>query len=386
MTLLQISMSHLVRRKARLLLLVLGLAIAVGAVILLVNVSAAVQADIAHKLDEFGANILVVPKSEELALTFGGMAITGVSLDAKQLREEDLAAFGRIENAANISIVAPKLFQSARILEREAPFVGVRFENELRLKRWWRIEGRPPSGHGEALIGSEVRARLGLHLDQFFSIGEEPFVVTGVLEPTGSQDDAVVFIDLGEAQALFGRPGQLSLVEVAALCHDCPIEEIVRQVSTELPEADVMAIRQTIDSRMQAIHQFEHFSMGLSGVLLAVAALLMFTSVAGSVAERARDIGIFRAVGYRRSHIVRIILTETALASLLAGVFGYLAGTVLAGAVAPALGAHGAGSVTFSLPLFVLSVLLAQAVGLGASLYPAFKAARLDPVASLKAL
>ena len=386
MKLYNISINNLRRRRTKMIFLVLGLTIAVTTVVTLVTVSQAMNADIANKLDEFGANILVVPKSEELSLNYGGFAITGVSLDVQKLSEQDVEQIRTIKNKENIKIIAPKLLNVVTIVQREVMAIGVDFEQELQLKKWWKLSGQRPSGERDAVMGEEARKVLQLDLNDSFEIKGERFTVAGILEPTGSQDDGVMFIALKEAQRLFGKPQEVSLIEVAALCYDCPIEEIVRQTSEKLPGAKVMAIRQTIESKMEAMHRFEHFSYGISGVVLLVAALIVMTNMTASVNERTREIGIFRAIGFRQTHVMKIILTEAFLTSFIAGLSGYGVGIGVSKAVMPILTMNGDGLSLVSYPLLVFSVLLAVFIGIASSIYPAYKASRLDPTVALKAL
>jgi len=157
MRLQDISISNLRRRKARMIFLILSLVIAVSTVVTLITVSAVMNADIATKLDEFGANILIVPKSDGLSLTYGGMSVSGVSFDMKDLHEDDARKIRTIKNRDNISIIAPKLLNAAKVQERDVLVVGVDFEAEMRLKKWWSIVGRNPQANQEALIGAEAK-------------------------------------------------------------------------------------------------------------------------------------------------------------------------------------------------------------------------------------
>lgn len=386
MKLYNISLNNLRRRKTKMIFLALGLTIAVSTVVTLVTVSRVMNADIANKLDEFGANILIVPKSDDLSLIYGGMAVSGVSLGAQKLDEKDAEKIRTIKNSDNIKIIAPKLLNAASIRQREVLVVGVDFPQELQLKKWWRLSGKRPEARREAILGAEAKNKLQMEIGHFFEINGEPFVVAGVLELTGSQDDGIVFIDLKEAQQLFGKPQEVTLIEVAALCHDCPIEEIVRQTSEKLPTAKVMAIRQTIESKMEATHRFEQFSYGISGIVLLVAALIVMTNMTASVNERTREIGVFRAIGFRQTHIMKIILTEAFLTSFIAGVSGYFIGWGVSKLVTPILTMNGTDTSQVDYALFGFSVVLAVAVGLVSSIYPAYKASRLDPTVALRAL
>jgi putative ABC transport system permease protein len=344
------------------------------------------NADIATKLDEFGANILIVPKSDDLSLTYGGMTVSGVSFNTRALHEDDARKILTIKNSGNISIVAPKLLNVTKVQKRDVLVVGVHFEAEVRLKKWWSINGEKPQSSREALIGAEARNQLRLALRQDFELNGKTFTVAGILEPTGSQDDGIIFISLEEAQLLFGKRQQISLIELAALCYDCPIEEIVRQTSEKLPGAKVMAIRQTIESKMEAMHRFEHFSLGISLVVLFVGALIVFTNMTASVNERTREIGVFRAIGFRQTHIMKVILMEALITSFVAGVCGYFIGFSVSTFLTPMLTGNGGLAITINYMLLGFSIGLAVFVGLASSIYPAFKASRLDPTVALRAL
>lgn len=386
MKLQDISIGNLRRRKAKMILLILGLVTAVSTVVTLITVSAMMNADIAAKLDEFGANILIVPKSDGLSLTYGGMSLSGISFDIRDLHEDDIDRIRTIKNRDNISIVAPKLLNAATVQKRDVLVVGVDFEAEVRLKKWWSIVGKKPEANRETLIGAEAKNKLQLGLGQSFEINGEMFKVAGILEPTGSQDDGIIFVGLKEAQRLFGKEQEISLIELAALCYDCPIEEIVRQTSEKLPGAKVMAIRQTIESKMEAMHRFEHFSVGISLVVLFVGALIVFTNMTASVNERTREIGVFRAIGFRQAHIMKVILTEALITSFVAGTVGYFVGFAASRIVAPLLAGNGVLGVTVNYALLGFSVALAVFVGLVSSIFPAYKASRLDPTVALRAL
>ena len=94
-----------------------------------------------------------------------------------------------------------------------------------------------------------------------------------------------------------------------------------------LPGVKVSAIQQVVKTRMHALEQFRAFSLGVAAVVILIGALVVFVTMMGSVNERTREIGIFRALGFRRGHVVRLILMEAlAWLSLLSGLLGYLAG------------------------------------------------------------
>jgi putative ABC transport system permease protein len=94
-----------------------------------------------------------------------------------------------------------------------------------------------------------------------------------------------------------------------------------------LPDARVMAIQQVVKGRMETLHRFSTFSLGMSAVVILVGSLVVLTTMMSSVRERKEEIGIFRAMGFRKSHVMGIIFSEAAIISGPAGLIGYLVGT-----------------------------------------------------------
>lgn len=380
-----IAVNNLRRRKGKVFFLVAGLLIGVAAVVALLTTTSILEEDIAHKMDEFGANILITPRSEGLSLTYGGLSLGGFSFDIKELSQDDLAKIKTIENAANIRIVSPKVFGVFESPENKALVVGVEFAEELSLKKWWKIGGKEPVYDDEILAGKEAAERLRLKPGSETQIKGETFKVAGVLESTGSQDDNLIFMDLEKAQKLFGKQGKIGMAEIAAMCKNCPISDIVKQLSAAIPSAKVTAVQQVVEGRMDTLHSFRKFSLGISALVLLVGSMLVFVTMMGSVNERTREIGIFSAIGFRRSHIMKIILLEAFAVSLLAGVFGYLVGIGATRLLLTFLTEH---TLHFSLdPIIALAaVFLAVVVGIVASLYPALTAAKMDPSEALRTL
>ena len=247
------------------------------------------------------------------------------------------------------------------------------------------MDGRPPRNGHELVAGSAAAAALKLRTGATVSVDGRPFTVTGILRPTGSQDDDLLITDLGTAQGVLHKPGKVSMIQIAALCSNCPVEKIVAQLGGVLPGTKVTAMQDKVKNRMHAIDQFRAFSWLVAGVIIGIEALVVFVTMMGSVNERTREIGIFRALGFRRLHVTGLILIEAAVASLLAGVLGYLAGMGVSYALLPLLAGDGV-SVTWAPALAGGAVGLAVVIGAVASLYPALRASRMDPTVALRAL
>ncbi len=385
MTLKDISIKNLLRRKGKALFVLAGLVIGVSTVVGIISFVEAMTFDINHKLEKFGANILIVPRTENLTLSYGGLSLGGVSFEMQEIREAELTQVNFIKNARNIAALGPIVLGVVDVDSHKVLLAGVDFSASAILKPWWQLRGKVPDQNG-VLLGAEAARILNLNAGDRFEIKDRPFTVSGVLQPTGSQDDQLVFARLATAQALFDKAGRVSMAEVAALCQDCPIDEMVRQISTALPGAKVMAIQQVVKGRMQTLGHFKKFSFGISGVILLIGSLVVLVTMMGSVRERTDEIGIFRAIGFRKRHVMNIIFMEAAIVSALAGIIGYLLGWGSTKAAVHFFIKGHSGIVPFNFELAAGALILALFIGLVSSAYPAVMASRLDPSEALRTL
>ncbi|MBW2337264.1 MAG: ABC transporter permease, partial [Deltaproteobacteria bacterium] len=91
-----ISIKNLLRRKGKAAFVLAGLVIGVSTVVGILSYIEAMTNDINHKLEKYGANILIVPKTENLALSYGGLSLGGVSFEMEEILQKDLERVGKI--------------------------------------------------------------------------------------------------------------------------------------------------------------------------------------------------------------------------------------------------------------------------------------------------
>jgi putative ABC transport system permease protein len=375
----------LLRRKGKAAFVLAGIVLGVSTVIGIISYVEAMTNDINHKLEKYGANILIVPKTENLNLTYGGLSLGGVSFEMAEIHEKDLEQVSNIKNSKNIAALGPLVLGVARVGSHRVLMAGVNFQSVGILKPWWKVEGVLP-GEDAVILGAEAARVLKMEIGSRLKVNNKDLVVSGILKTTGSQDDQLIFTRLDTAQTIFGKSGRVSMAEVAALCKDCPIEDMVKQLSDALPGAKVMAIQQVVKGRMETLAQFKKFSYGISGVILFIGSMVVLVTMMGSVRERTDEIGIFRAIGFRKRHIMKIVFMEAAILSGLAGITGYFLGFGATKAALALFSESHSGNVPFSFELVASALMIALAVGLISSAYPAFMATRLDPNDALRAL
>ncbi len=403
-----IAFANLKRRKGKAAFLVIGIAIGIGTAVALLSLSASIKEEIGSQLDRFGANIVVVPQSNSLALDYGGISVSSVSFDVHQLKNEDARSVLDIPYRNRLSIVAPKILGAVAVEGREILVAGVDFENELKLKRWWHITGETPSAEQDVIAGYEVARALSIieptadsHLETVshsdhadvqipFKLVRDQIQlagfahhVSGVIAQTGGPEDRMIFGSLAHIQSLLGKPDQLSLIEVSALCKDCPVTDIVAQISNKLPHAKVSAIQQSVRARTETVERLTRFSAVVAAVVLAIGALMIFTTMTGSIVERTKEIGVLRAIGFRKTHIIKGLMIEVATISIAGGLLGWVAGIFASRLALPYFAETDIG---FHLQpsLALAAVGAGLVIGVLSSFYPIIRASRLDPSESVR--
>lgn len=414
-----IALANLRRRKAKALFLVVGISIGIATVTALLSLSSLIREEIGLQLDQFGANIIVVPRSNNLQLDYGGISVSGISFDTNQLSDQDVERLKEIPYRNRLSVVAPKILGAGEVEGQQVLLAGVDFSNELKLKRWWRLVGEKPASERDLLLGYDAAKALSViepsHADTSvpvtgtdsivieetgghkhaaeskafkivrdrLTVSGREFRVAGVLQPTGGREDAFLMGSLGSVQSILGRPNQLSLIEVSALCKDCPVEDIVGQIAGKLPNAKVTALQQSVRSRTETVERLARFAFAVSGVVLLIGALMIFTTMMGAVVERTKEIGVLRAIGFRRSHIIKGLMLEVMVISVAGGVLGWAAGLLASWALLPYFSQTGLGF-EVDPTLGLAAVAAALLIGALSSLYPTLRAARLDPTEAVR--
>lgn len=255
---------------------------------------------------------------------------------------------------------------------------------------------------GKADLGEAVAVSLDLRPGDTIDIAGEEFEINKVYSRRGTRDDLTVWIPLDKAQSILNRPGKINgILALECVCATEMIGQVRAEISEILPHAQVFEFSSLISARadvrqraarlheeilddemahqMQLREEKEQLASVLIILLIAGASVWIFVLILNNVRERKHEIGILRAIGFRRFQVLRIFLGKSLLMGLVAGIIGCLIG-VLVGVTWTGSGVAHSGSenlVTF--PLIITGLLLAPLLALSAGLLPSVMAANQDP-------
>jgi len=397
------ALDSLVNNKLRSGLTIIGIVIGVAAVISIVSVGRGAQGTITGSIQGIGTNLL---------FTFRGGSED--VRNPKPLTLGDAEAIADPFQAPSVANVAPMLQGSAKVAiggeSTTTSVVGVTPEYTI-VRNVGVTEGEfisPEHMLGKSsvvLLGTDVAEKLfdrteGL-VGETVRIEGQPFRVIGVLEPKGgssfSNEDDRVLVPLTTAQTRLLRRSSRNNVDLIIAQAVSP--EAVPQAAVEIAQilrtrhhnaigADdftILSQQDFLDTVKTITNVLTIFLGGIAAISLLVGGIGIMNIMLVSVTERTREIGLRKALGARKSDILMQFLTESALLSL----FGGLIGIGLGIAISYGVGAIAASkntplSPSIGVDTILMATIFSTVVGLFFGLYPANRAANLEPVEALR--
>jgi|SRR5680860_24985 len=375
MTLTDIAIQNLRRRKGKTAFLLLTFMLVIGITVTLNTLAKSMQYDLQKSLTQYDANVVITPKSEHFTLSYGGLSVPGVDYEIKHLNYDVLTKI-KTSQDLTISGIAPKIIGSVAGINKRYLIIGVDFPSELKMKPWWHIQGLQP-GDREVIIGADLALKENLIVGSTLELNHQKYPVVGVMQETGGSEDNGVFTNFTTAR-IITRLDSWSMIEL----NTAQPTKTAARLNELLPEAKVAEISQLVQSTKESVDRFSSFSLLASTLLSVIGVLIVFVTTMGNINDRIAEIGVFRAIGFRRRHILSILIREIVLVSFVGGVLGYLLGDIVPTLLGPIAFQK---TVLFQFhPLMALVALSASVlVGSISIVLPARRAVQLDPLAAL---
>ncbi len=376
----QFILKNVLQRKTRSALTMIGVAIAVTAVVALIGIADGCERSFRELYDKRGVDLLVMRAgaSERLSSTIPQRV-------GEQLRQLPGV---RAVNPGLIDVVSFEEANLTRVLLHGWTFDSALFK-ELRI-----LSGHKPERNDDkgVLVGIVLAKNLGKNTGDSLEIAGREFTIIGVYESFNVYLNGSAVMLLPALQTLMNRPNDVTGFEV--MLENVPdkkelIERVRREINAlrsskgepwgieAIPTADY--VKST--SQLQMVKAMAWMT---SAIALFIGAVGVLNTMIMSVFERTREIGILRAIGWRKTRVVRLILYESVLLSIAGAAAGIVAAILLTRALTWWPMVNGLVSGEVSPAVIVQGFLIALAVGLIGGAYPAYRGAHLLPTEALR--
>lgn len=393
----KLSVRNLRHRPKRSWLTILGILIGVAAVIALVSLGQGMQRSITKEFEAFGYNVVMIAGHGEHRLGMGAL----LGAHTFQLDLEPLKKIPGVEAVGGVLVKTPYISAGRRegylLTWGIAPELMQAFSNYYKPALGRALN---PNETQTAVLGSNIAQDLGLSVGDKFVIETLEFEVVGILEKRADPDvNYAIMIPIATLQELAGEGEKLSLVLMRTAQHGhaghdvASIAKEVRRVVTEQRGKDDLNVHTTsemLDLMQSLVGILQAALGGIAAISLLVGGVgvmnTMYTMYT-AVLERTREIGVMKAVGARRRHILTLFLLESGFMGLIGGLLGALAGLGIATGIkllAPIFLPGTTLEVGFSPELMLGVLVFSFALGALSGYFPARAAAKLPPVEALR--
>jgi len=402
----RVATASLRANKLRTALTLIGIVVGVTAVIAVVTIIKGLDQTVAQTFSSQGSTVFTISKNPQIIKSREEFI---KSNRRKDVTHEDAEAIARLCTACWRVGIAANAIETVKYADQKAENVRIRGVDPITMfdidavtinvgRIWTESEGA--SGRDICVVGPDMLKNLFGDAPADRAVGQEiridgrPYLVLGVLEPLGSifgfSRDNVVYIPYSTYQKAYG--GRRSLVVFIQVPSAEQLETAEDQVRTVMhnrrghPTGDDEGFAlETQDVFLNlygsATSNIYLVTIGVAAVSLLVGGIVVMNIMLVSVTERTKEIGIRKAIGARRTDILTQFLIEAVSVTAIGGAIGVGTGFGLAYVISALIGFPLLISVTSA----VLGVACSSIVGIVSGMWPAWRAARLDPIEALRA-
>ena len=372
--------ASLVRRRSR--MLVALLAIAVGATILsgLVTIYYDVPRQMGAEFRNYGANMILLPDG-------------GETLGVETVNE----ALGLIP-AENLVGVAPYRYESVTINEQPILAAGTNMSGTKAASPYWYIDGEWPDESGELLLGKEVAAmlstKLGAELTLNFALADEDqdhsdlfvksnrlkMTVVGIVE-TGGSEEEYIYLSMEDMEQLTGTSGEIDVAELSVSASQAELQSYAESISNQAGGAAARLVKRVTQSEATVLTKLQALVLLVTVIVLALTMITVATTMTAVVTERRKEIGLRKALGASNASVIWEFMGEGLLLGLVGGLLGAGFGFAFAQAISVNVFSS---SIQFRPLLLPITVIVSILVTGLACILPVRSATDIDPALVLK--
>jgi putative ABC transport system permease protein len=387
----QVAYKNLLRKKVRSGLTLFGIALSAWVLVSLFGFNRGYEQALNRDIDNMGFQVLVTAKGcpyEAATLMLKGG--TGLRYMNESIADEVLK-HPEVEKTTPMLMAAifdPNKGESGGI----SAFLGVDPVTYPQMKSYLKFQQgawfSDPQAF-EAVVGYEAAELEQREVGDKMLVPEKnvELTVVGVLSRTGTQDDGTIFVPLRTVQKVFEQEGKLTAIGVK-IKREANIT-LVEQKLYDLPDVQVVSLAQVKETIMSLISTAKMMVFSIALIAILIAMLGVVNTILMSVFERFQEIGIIKSIGAMPWDVFKLIWVETIILCLLGGGLGigfsFALSKITEALIRSLLPYTPTGSlVVISAGLGLLTMAMVLGIGIVSGLYPAWRAARVRPLESIR--
>lgn len=235
----------------------------------------------------------------------------------------------------------------------------------------------------EVVVGKVMAENEDISVGDSVTIGQDDYDVVGIFESGNSNQDMSLFMDLGKTQELVQDEGNITAIFVK-VNPDYDVDAVADDITNQYGD-NLTTVTSLSDMAMvgDMIDMLNGASWGISLLAILIGAVGIINTMLMSVLERTRELGVLKAVGWSGKRILGMIIGESIVITLFAGVVGSIVGVIVV-ELFTSLNLLGGMTPVYTIDIFVQAFAIAIVVGILGGLYPAIKAIKLPPTEALR--
>ena len=364
--------SSLVRRRSR--MLVALLAIAIGSTVLsgLLTIYYDIPRQMGTVFRSYGANLIFLPEESDAKITQ-----EQIGSIKKEIDSEKLVGF------------APYIYQSAKVNEQPYMIAATDLANAKQNSPYWLIRGNWPQGKKEALIGHEISRNIGLSAGDTFIVNTpkpngdvtvNECIVSGIVT-TGGVEEEFIFMSLEDIKGIIGYDDRFDVIECSIDGNQEYLKSIADAVSKQVSGITPRLIKRVTESQDVVLSKLQALVWIVTIIVLFLTMICVTTTMMAVVAERRKEIGLKKALGASNSSVVKDFMGEAVMLGLIGGIFGVVLGYVFADNVSISVFAR---EVSFPVQLAPFTVIASIIITIVSCLFPVRATVDIDPALVLR--
>ena len=370
--------ASLMRRRSR--MLVALLSIAIGATVLsgLVTIYYDVPRQMGAQFRNYGANMIFTDADGSFTL-------------------DDMEQGAAVIPAKSLVGAAPYRYENVRIHEKPIVAAGTDMAGAKATSPFWRVEGEWCTTDGQIMVGANVAESFRLKAGEMLTVSYTPetaetqagetvldntidLEITGILDTGGSEED-YVYMSLSDLETLTGESGTIDVAELSISANANELSAYADQINAAVPAVKAHLVKRVTASETTVLSKLQALVLLVTAVVLALTMICVATTMTAVVAERRKEIGLRKAIGASDKSIIGEFLGENMMLGGIGGVLGVVLGYVFAQQVSINVFSS---SIHFQWLLVPVTILVSILVTGLSSLLPIRSATEVDPAVVLK--